>query len=294
MCMCTWQMWSFKSIKLHSKSRFSAQTLNAHSHCSFWEQARCGDQNRLLRFSSRAVVNPLDPFKATAIPMYLNRIFILSPKWAQPSQLASLQCLICIWFNNTFYTWHLGVMINDQNVFLKFLNESGYTSTMSKYFNEFVIFTLGASFLYIVNSSAQLETPIPLNFIEQLNKNELSSKRKTKPKAWAQRIVLWALLWLHARMPGCIWSPPYSTGVGNPFSTRVSHKELTTGDVLISCGACIIAADSVCLQRQTCIIKHSMCPKPDLLREKSMVKMLNDFLASPLRLPEELSAFPIR
>jgi len=31
-------------------------------------------------------------------------------------------------------------MINDQNVFFEFLNESGYISTMSKYFNEFVIF----------------------------------------------------------------------------------------------------------------------------------------------------------
>lgn len=41
-------------------------TDHAHSHCSFWEQARCGDQNRLLRFSSRAVVNPLDPFKGNS------------------------------------------------------------------------------------------------------------------------------------------------------------------------------------------------------------------------------------
>lgn len=248
MCMCTWQMWSFKSIKLHSKSRFSAQTMPipiVHSGSRPGVATRTGCLDSLPELWSILWIH----LKATAIPMYLNRIFRLSPKWAQPSQLASLLCLICIWFNNTFYTWHLGVMINDQNVFLKFLNESGYTSTMSKYFNEFVIFTLGASFLYIVNSSAQLETPIPLNFIEQLNKNELSSKRKTKPKAWAQRIVLWALLWLHARMPGCIWSPPYSTGVGNPFSTRVSHKELTTGDVLISCGACIIAVDSVCLHR---------------------------------------------
>lgn len=73
----------------------------------------------------------------------------------------------------------MGVVINDQNVLLKFLNESSYTSTMSKNFNEF-IFTLSASFLSIVNSSAQHETPIPLNFIEQLNKNELSSKEKTK------------------------------------------------------------------------------------------------------------------
>lgn len=70
-------------------------------------------------------------------------------------------------------------MINDQNVFLKFLNESGYISTMSKYFNEFVIFSLSANTLYIINSSAQHVTPIPLNFIEQLNKNELSSKKKT-------------------------------------------------------------------------------------------------------------------
>lgn len=74
----------------------------------------------------------------------------------------------------------MGMVINDQNVLLKFLNENSYTSIMSKYFNEFVIFTLSASFLSIVNSSAQHETPIPLNFTEQLNKNELSSKKKTK------------------------------------------------------------------------------------------------------------------
>lgn len=135
-------------------------------------------------------------------------------------------------------------MINDQNVFLKFLNESGYTSTMSKYFNEFVIFSLSANTLYIINSSAQHVTPIPLNFIEQLNKNELSSKKKTN---------------LHMSTKNSFVSPvvgpckdawvcmePSFVGAGFPFLTRVSHKEITTGDHLISCATCMKTAVYVC------------------------------------------------
>lgn len=225
--------------------------------------------------------------------MYLNRILGLGRKWAQPSQLASLLCLICIWFSDTFYTWHLGVVINDQNVVLKFLNESGCISTMSKYFNEFVIFSLSASILYIVNSSAQHETPIPLNFIEQLNKNELSSKKRTKLKYEHKEQFCKPCC---GSMQGCLGAygalfTPLVQATPS-WHVSVSRKDITTGYLLISCVACIIAAVYVCTGKSA--LESTPCAQSLTCKHRNRRHgMLSDFLAPLLRLPEELSAFPI-
>lgn len=225
--------------------------------------------------------------------MYLNRIFRLDPKWAQPSQLASLLCLICIWFSNTFYTWHLGAVINDQNVFLKFLNESGYISTMSKYFNEFVIFSLSASILYIVNSPAQHETPIPLNFIEQLNKNELSSKKTPKHKYEHKEQFCKSCC---GSMQGCLGAygallTPLVQATPS-WHIGVSHKEITTGDLLTSCAACVVAAVYVCTGKPA--LESTPCAQSLTCKERNRRQgKLSWLLAAPLRLPEELLAFPI-
>lgn len=125
-------------------------------------------------------------------------------------------------------------------------------------------FSLSASILYIVNSSAQHETPIPLNFIEQLNKIFWSSKKKTNHKYEYKKQFCKPILWVYARIPGCTRSPPYSIGAGYLFLTH--YSQISTGDHLVSCVAPITAA--VCLHRQASVRKHSMCPKPGLQRKK--------------------------
>lgn len=131
---------------------------------------------------------------------------------------------------------------------------------------QLIFFSLSASILYTVKSSAQHETPIPLNFIEQLNKNVWSSKKKTKLKNEHKEQFCKPCC---GSMQGYLgaYGALLTALVQASSSQHIIHKEITTGDHLLSCVAGITAPVYVCTT-QAGIRKPSMCPKLGLHRKK--------------------------
>lgn len=150
---------------------------------------------------------------------------------------------------------------------------------------KWIFFSLSASILYTVNSSAQHETPNPLNFIEQLNKNLWSSKKKTKLKCEHKeqfckpcRVSMLGYLGAY----GALLTPL----VQATSSWHSVNEEIITGDHLVSCVAGITAAVYVCTDKTA--LESTPCAQSLICKER------NWYLLAPLlRLPEELSEFLI-